>query len=126
MFDDIMEFRFEDGGFFDLRGNRERSINGTEKLLANSVHWDERGLVTSFSVRRPIGFIDKFRLDWIFVKVPPGPTSEGRRDYAFAPHFGETLMDFNENLTLPLSDHNPCIVDLPLADPPRLRESEEE
>ncbi|MFT5124385.1 MAG: endonuclease/exonuclease/phosphatase family metal-dependent hydrolase [Kiritimatiellia bacterium] len=107
MFDHIEAFRFRDGQRFDWAGNREHSINGASRALANSNQRDIKGHVTSFTVRRPLGPVGKYRLDWIFVKHPPGP------DRFFAPTNGETLKAFNKYLVHPFSDHRACIVDLP-------------
>ena len=54
MFDTIKQFRFSDGGSFDFRGDRLRSINGSRAALANSNHKGPKGRVTSFSVKRPL------------------------------------------------------------------------
>jgi hypothetical protein len=114
MFDDIEHFRFSDGGRFDERGEKDRAINGRASLLSNANQKDVKGQVTSFSVRRPVGPVGLYRLDWLFVK----PVDPQLRNHVFAPHFGETLKAFNQNLVYPLSDHRPCIIDLPLAEPP--------
>ena len=66
----------------------------------------------SFTVRRPIGPLGAYRLDWIFVKRSADPNVEGQ----LTPMFGETLVDFNEFLREPISDHRPLIVDLAMGD----------
>ncbi len=110
----VEEFRFDDGGYFDIRGDRDRSINGSSRLLANSNERYLLGLTPTFRVPRPIGPVGRTRLDWIFVKQPP----EWQNSYRFAPHFGETLSAFDRALTRPFSDHKPCVVDLPFEEPP--------
>lgn len=112
----IEDFRFDDGGFFDTRGDRNRSINGSGRRLANSNERYLLGLTPTFRVPRPIGPVGRTRLDWIFVKQPP----EWQDSYRFAPHFGEALSAFDHALTRPFSDHKPCVVDLPLEEPPGL------
>lgn len=107
MFTRIENFRFSDGQRFDWEGERAHSINGKRGELANSNQRDVKGQVTSFTVRRPLGPVGKYRLDWIFVKHPAHPNR------LMAPTNGETLKAFNKYLTHPLSDHHACIVDLP-------------
>ncbi len=77
-------------------------------------------IVLTFEVERTLGFIGKFKLDWIFVKPPAltSPYGEGQ-PYAFAPHFGRTLKELNESIEDRISDHDPLIVDLPLGEPAR-------
>ncbi len=117
LFARIEEFRFADGGAFDFRGDKERSINRSGAKLANSNEKAIKGQTPTFSVKRPIGPIGRSRLDWIFVKAPPS-AQPGKDSYRLAPHFGETLTGLLEGLTVRLSDHNPCVVDLPLQEPP--------
>lgn len=71
-------------------------------------------------MERTLGFIGKFKLDWIFVKPPAlrSPYGEGQ-PYLFAPHFGRTLKELNDSIEERISDHDPLIVDLPLAEPAR-------
>jgi endonuclease/exonuclease/phosphatase family metal-dependent hydrolase len=117
MFNQIRDFRFDDGGAFDFRGDRERSINGRKAPLSNSNHKGVRGQVASFEVVRPIGPVGKQRLDWIFVKSFLQDGYNQNSPYRLAPHFGETLVDFNASLVERLSDHRPSTVDLPLEEP---------
>ncbi|WP_009960677.1 endonuclease/exonuclease/phosphatase family protein [Verrucomicrobium spinosum] len=118
LFNRVKEFRFEDGSTFDFRGDRERSINQRKGLLANSNDRRLKGQVTSFSVRRPIGPLGRYRLDWFFVKSSLLQDPRDKKGpYQFAPHYGETLAVFNEHLSKPLSDHRPLVMDLPLNEP---------
>ncbi len=118
MFDEIRYFNFDDGQFFDFRGNPERSTGAKDGLLANSNQRGHKGFKTSFSVKRALGVIGKYRLDWIFVKTGYLKDSEtDKAPYRFAPHFGETLEEMNTRLKQPLSDHHPSIVDLPFEEP---------
>ncbi len=114
-FDMLEEYRFADGGAFDFRGDKDRSVSGKSKTLANANQRGAKGFVTSFRVLRPIGLVGKYRLDWVFVKSFLKDPQAG--PYRFAPHFGETLEDMNFNLTLPVSDHAPNVVDLPFQEP---------
>ncbi len=119
MFEQIEDFRFRDGGRFDFRGDRSRSINQSTATLANSNEKAIKGHTPSFSVRRPIGPFGKSRLDWLFVKAPPA--AQPPRGYRLAPHYGETLTGLvHPALRLRLSDHSPCVLALPLHEPPGL------
>jgi endonuclease/exonuclease/phosphatase family metal-dependent hydrolase len=118
MFKSVENHRQADGTAFDFRGDRERSINGRRGILANSNEKHFRGHSTSFSVRRPIGPLGRYRLDWFFVRS--GYLKHPRAKHApyrFAPHYGETLAAFNGGLTQRLSDHHPIIIDLPFNEP---------
>lgn len=114
----IEDFRFDDGGAFDFRGNSNRSINGNDGTLANSNQRDFKGFKTTFSVKRPIaGVIGKYRLDWVFVKSFLKDPKDEDGPYRFAPHFGETLEEMNTSLFVPISDHHPNVVDIPFEEP---------
>lgn len=114
----LKKFRFSDDGAFDFRGDETRSFGGKSETLANSNQRAGKGFITTYRVERPIKFIGKYKLDWIFVK-PVGLTdpSDRKQSYLFAPHFGRTLEDLNEMLEDRISDHRPLIVDLPLGEP---------
>jgi len=117
LFTMIQNYRFDDGGAFDFRGDSKRSINGKDGTLANS---NQRGIIgfkTTFCVGRPIAMvIGKLRLDWVFVKsYLKDPFGKG--PYRFAPHFGETLEELNTNFKTPISDHHPNVVDIPFQEP---------
>lgn len=112
MFQMIWDFRFDDGNMFDFRGDPERSTGAKDGILANANQRGRKGFRTSFSVKRALGVIGKYRLDWVFVKV------DGSGSYRFAPHFGETFEELNTRLKQPLSDHHPSVVDLPFEEPP--------
>lgn len=112
MFQMIQNFRFKDGGRFDFRGTRGRSINNSSATLANSNERALKGFRPTYAVNRPIGPFGRQRLDWIFVKSTH--YSDQSESFQFAPHFGETLVAFEKPLRYRLSDHRPCVVDLPL------------
>ena len=67
-FSTIENFRFADGGVFDFRGDELRSVNGRAKELANSNERAGKGFVTTYQVKRPLKFIGKYKLDWMFIK----------------------------------------------------------
>ncbi len=114
----LKKFRFSDGGAFDFRGDRQHSIGSGNSPLANSNQRGAKGFITTFEVERPISFVGKYKLDWIFVK-PPALTSPygANQSYLFAPHFGRTLKELNHSIEDRISDHDPLIVDLPLSEP---------
>ncbi|HEX6183821.1 MAG TPA: hypothetical protein VFZ44_07930, partial [Pyrinomonadaceae bacterium] len=118
-FDELKDFRFADGGAFDFRGERRRSVGGKTDPLANSNQRGGKGFITTYEVERTIGFVGRFKLDWIFVK-PPGLTEPYAEDapHRFAPHFGRTLKSLNDSIEDRISDHSPLVVDLPLDEPP--------
>jgi hypothetical protein len=117
-FEVLKKFRFTDGGAFDFRGDRQRSIGSGASPLANSNQRGGKGFITTFEVERSIGFVGKFKLDWIFVKpaMLTAPYDAGQ-SYVFAPHFGRTLKELNNSMEDRNSDHDPHIVDLPLSEP---------
>jgi endonuclease/exonuclease/phosphatase family metal-dependent hydrolase len=118
-FSTLKSFRFDDGGAFDFRGEASRSAGGRKNTLANSNERDGKGFVTTFRLQRPVKFIGKFKLDWIFVKpVQLFDPSDYSGSYLFAPHFGRTLSAVTSLVPGRISDHSPLIVDLPLSEPP--------
>lgn len=120
LFDMIENYRFQDGGAFDFRGDPHRSVNGKTGTLANSNQRDLKGFKTTFSVKRPIAVvIGKYRLDWVFVKSFLKNPYDPKGPYRFAPHDGETLEEMNTGLQVPISDHHPNVVDLPFKEPKR-------
>lgn len=118
MFKMIEDYRFSDGTSFDFRGGKDRSINHKKGKLANSNERGTKGFRTTFSVKRPLGFIGKYRLDWFFIRSGrlKNP-QDSKASYWLAPHFGETLEEMNSGLKSPISDHHPNVVDLPLEEP---------
>jgi endonuclease/exonuclease/phosphatase family metal-dependent hydrolase len=117
-FSTLEKFRFADGGAFDFRGDPMRSVGHKGKRLSNSNERGKLGFITTYQVERPIAFIGKHKLDWIFVK-PAALTKadDPKRSYLFAPHFGRTLTEINEAVEDRISDHRPILVDLPLNEP---------
>jgi endonuclease/exonuclease/phosphatase family metal-dependent hydrolase len=115
----LKDFRFADGGAFDFRGDPERATGGSGKTLANSNERGGKGFVTTYQVNRPIKFVGRYKLDWVFVKPARLTKPTGRRQsYRFAPHFGRTLRALNKGIEGDISDHSPLLVDLPLGNPP--------
>lgn len=120
-FEELKAFRFADGGAFDFRGDRERAIGSGHSPLANSNQRGKKGFITTFEVERTIGFVGKFKLDWIFVKPPALKSPYGENQpYIFAPHFARTLKELNRSVEDDISDHDPLIVDLPLGEPNKI------
>ncbi len=118
MFRSIEQHRFADGSSFDFRGDPHHSINGRDSTLANSNEKALKGQETTFALKRPIGPFGRCRLDWFFVRsgLLKHPNDK-RAPYKLAPHFGETLAEFNDGLVSKLSDHRPIVIDLPFREP---------
>lgn len=114
MFEYLEQYRFADGTKFDFRGDPDLSINGSDATLANSNEKMLKGYRTTFQVNRPIWPYGRHRLDWIFVKS--SFYDDTSNSFKLAPHFGETIVAFDQGLTTPLSDHRPCVVDLPIGE----------
>jgi hypothetical protein len=117
-FERLKDFRFNDGGAFDFRGERARSIGASTETLGNSNERGTKGFITTFEVERKLGSVGKMKLDWFFVK-PPGLSDPNARDqpHRFAPHFGRTLKTLNYSIEDRISDHSPMVVDLPFNEP---------
>jgi endonuclease/exonuclease/phosphatase family metal-dependent hydrolase len=117
-FSTLENFRFDDGGAFDFRGDANRSHNNRRKKLSNSNERGGKGFVNTYQVKRPIKFVGKYKLDWIFVKPADlkKPNDE-QGSYRFAPHFGRTFSEVNEVVSDRISDHRPLTIDLPLLEP---------
>ena len=113
-FDTLKDFRFTDGRVFDFRGSKEHSTGASGETLSDSNERGSKGFVSTLELKGK--FDVEMKLDWIFVK-PLQLTDPDDRDqpYTFAPHFGRTLKTLNHSLKDGISDHNPLIVDLPLA-----------
>ena len=105
------KFRFADGGYFDFRGENDRSANGHGGKLADSNERGEKGFVPTNELGKTIGPVGQYKLDWIFVR-PAGVSG-----YRFAPHFGRTLRALNHSIPGRISDHSPITADLPLQEP---------
>lgn len=117
LFNVVRDFRFNDGGAFDFRGDRKRSTYWARGNLANSNQRHPiKGYTYTFEVPRPIGPLGRERLDWIFVKSFLTKPSSRRGSYQLAPHFGETLNLLNVTASEAYSDHHPITVLLPLED----------
>ncbi|MBA2380240.1 MAG: hypothetical protein H0V76_11770, partial [Blastocatellia bacterium] len=114
----LENFRFDDGGGFDFRGDSSRSWGGRGNLLSNSNERGAKGFITTYAVNRPIKFIGKYKLDWIFVKpADSGRTARKPNDSRlFAPYNGRTLRLLPEMIEDRVSDHRPMIVDLPITE----------
>lgn len=118
-FSTLEDFRFADGGAFDFRGDAQHSYRNKNRTLANSNERGGKGFVNTYQVARPIKFIGKYKLDWIFVKPANLKKPTDRKgSYRFAPHFGRTFDEVNQSVPDRISDHRPIMVDLPLNEPP--------
>lgn len=114
----VEDYRFKDGGAFDFRGNKERSLHGHTGILSNSNQRNAvKGFVQTFALPNTIGPLGCERLDWIFVKSHLKGSRERNGSYKLAPHFGETLDQINYSVKKPYSDHHPITTVLPLNEP---------
>lgn len=111
----LQNFVFKDGGKFDFSGNKYKSSNGRNHLLANSNQRDLRGFTPTYIFQRPL-FIGKYKLDWIFVK-PSVKENKSDKINEFEPLYGRTLLEMNYAFDKLPSDHSPVTVDLPINPP---------
>jgi endonuclease/exonuclease/phosphatase family metal-dependent hydrolase len=118
-FSDLEKFRFADGKAIDFRGVETRTINGTEGTLADSNQRQSMGFTPTLITELIWGKVGvaRFKLDWFLVKGNIQDPRDEKGSYAFAPHFPRTLLDLNNCLPEPISDHSPITVDLPFGDP---------
>jgi len=114
-FTTLKEYRFGDGNAVDFRGAKEFSVGGLADTLSDSNERAAKGFASTLEL---VGKITvPLKLDWIFVKPANLTDPEDlRQSYLFAPHFGRTLKALNYSLKDRISDHNPLIADLPLAE----------
>lgn len=111
----LQSFEFADGGRFDFRGKRSRTVNNTRKRLADSNQRSKKGFVYTFSLPRDFGgMVGRSRLDWFFIKPM---YARGKRTDVLSPYFPRTLVELNDAPAARVSDHSPITVDLPLSDP---------
>ena len=113
-FDTLKDFRFADGGAFDFRGSKNHSTGSSGETLSDSNERGDKGFVSTLELKGKFNI--EMKLDWIFVK-PLNLTDPDEKDqpFVFAPQFGRTLKTLNYTLKDRISDHNPLIVDIPLA-----------
>lgn len=118
LFNLLKEFRFFDGGVFDIRGTIGKTYGGRESFLSNSNERDLKGFKPTFELEKHFG-VAKYKLDWFFVKPLSlkNPNDE-KGSYVYAPHFGRTLQELNRSFGK-ISDHDPIIVDIPIQEPVR-------
>ena len=118
MFELIEDFRFEDGGAFDFRGNKIRSKSGSFRTLSNANHRNSlKGFVQTFTTPQNIGPFGCERLDWMFVKSHLKDSNNNKGSYKLAPHFGETFSLLNRTALSPYSDHQPISTIIPFNEP---------
>ncbi len=112
MFEELREFRFADGGRFELEGDRTRSGNGRSGTLANSNQRSWKGFQPTFRMERTYTrLVGTYRLDWLLVKA--APSAEDRE--MFRPRNPNTLRYINEVGDKRLSDHHPIGLELELS-----------
>ena len=117
------KFRFADGTAINFRGVPERTVNETSGTLGDSNQRGGPGFVSTFVSELIWGNVKlaKFKLDWIFVKANIQDGRDKNAPFIFAPHFARTMVDLNNCLPEPISDHSPMTVDLPLQEPVELK-----
>ncbi len=116
LFRTVENFRFDDGGSFDFRGDAGRTLEGRSGTLANSNQRGAKGFRPTFTLKRDYGgLVGRFKLDWFLIKPPalhnPRDPAGG---YHLAPHFPVTMEELNGAVPGGISDHHPITVDLPL------------
>jgi endonuclease/exonuclease/phosphatase family metal-dependent hydrolase len=119
LFSTIQRFHFADGHAFDFRGVPERTVNERSGTLADSNERGRKGFAPTFVAELIWGKVRvaKFKLDWIFVKSNLESPRDLNGSYLFAPHYARTMVDLNNCLPEPISDHSPMTVDLPFHEP---------
>ena len=120
LFGDLNDFHFADGYAFDLRGEDSRSVENRGGTLSDSNQRGTKGFRYTFAMARTYGgLVGQYKLDWFFVKGYATDSEKSGGSYKFAPHYGRTLQELNEAPDVPLSDHSPITVDIPLTEPPQ-------
>lgn len=105
IFDDIHNFKFEDGGRFLWNEKTSDSFRHKGRTLAVTDQRVWKGFQPTFGLARNYhGLVGTYKIDWIFVKDPA----------MFQPYRGRTLWELNTSLTERISDHSPTTVDLAL------------
>jgi endonuclease/exonuclease/phosphatase family metal-dependent hydrolase len=105
LFNDVEQFRFEDGGSFNWEGRKHDSYRHKGRTLSDSNERSWKGFRPTFSFRRTYhGTVGEFKIDWMFVKQFDG----------LQPHRGKTLCELNTAVGDRISDHCPVTVELPL------------
>jgi endonuclease/exonuclease/phosphatase family metal-dependent hydrolase len=127
LFSTIERFHFADGHAFDFRGVPERTVNGRSGTLGDSNERGSKGFAPTFVAELIWGKVRvaKFKLDWIFVKSNLDSPRDLEGSYLFAPHYARTMVDLNNCLPEPISDHSPMTVDLPFHEPTNLSHKEQ-
>jgi endonuclease/exonuclease/phosphatase family metal-dependent hydrolase len=118
-FTTLQNFRFADGTAIDFRGMPDHTVNGTAGTLADSNQRQKAGFVPTFEAEliwKKVR-VAKFKLDWFFVKGNLQTPRDPKASYLFAPQFARTLVDLNNCLPTPISDHSPMTIDLPFNEP---------
>jgi endonuclease/exonuclease/phosphatase family metal-dependent hydrolase len=120
LFGDLNDFHFADGYMFDFRGEDSRSAENRGGTLSDSNQRGTKGFRYTFAMARTYGgLVGQYKLDWFFVKGYASDSEKSGGSYKFAPHYGRTLQELNEAPDVPLSDHSPITVDIPLTEPPQ-------
>ncbi|MGH9582067.1 MAG: endonuclease/exonuclease/phosphatase family protein [Bryobacteraceae bacterium] len=115
LFEDVRQFRFQDGGKLDWAGLKRASFQHRGRTLSDSNQREWKGFATSFAYRRTYhGLVGKYKIDWMFVKEPGRKGGNPKNNHPFRPYFGRTLCGVNTGPTNRISDHCPTTLDLSL------------
>ena len=119
LFNEIENFRFDDGRTFDFRGSKRRTDPPRARTLANSNARQWKGFVPTYSFNRDFGgVVGRFKLDWIIVKPFTTNPRASRQPLKFAPTYPTTMEERDSAPEDRISDHPPITADLPLTEPP--------
>lgn len=103
MFDDIHNFRFDDGSSFEWSGDKAGSFHRKSRALAVTNQRAAKGFEPTFEFGRTFGgVVGAYKLDWIFVK----------QSDSLSPYQGRTLRAMNDGPAEKISDHSPTTIDL--------------
>src|SRR5579863_3672665 len=96
LFNEIENFRFDDGRSFDFRGSRRRTDPSRARTLADSNARAWKGFVPTYSFARDYGgVVGRFKLDWILVKPFTTNPRTPRQPLKFPPTFPTTIQKIN-------------------------------
>jgi endonuclease/exonuclease/phosphatase family metal-dependent hydrolase len=119
LFNEVENFRFDDGRSFDFRGSKRRTDPARSRTLADSNARAWKGFVPTYSFARDYGgVVGRFKLDWILVKPFTTTPRQSKQPLKFAPTYPITMQELNNASPDGISDHPPLAVDLPLLEPP--------
>jgi endonuclease/exonuclease/phosphatase family metal-dependent hydrolase len=118
LFEDLHEFRFNDGGKFAWNGQKWQSYEGRGGTLASSNERARKGFAPTFFVGRTFhGLVGKYKIDWFLGKTRHPVSVAAGEEFELAPFYGRTYPEINTARGKRISDHAPSTLDLPLMEP---------